>query len=224
MIRLEKISKTYYQGKTEVHALREVSLDLQPSTLTVIHGKSGSGKSTLLKVLALLERPDAGGYELDGEDMLRLSDRRAADLRNRKIALITQSPTLLEASDVNFNVLLPFYIRRERVTAQVREEVGACLQELGIAHYARTRVSQLSGGERQRVCIARAIVSGADYILADEPTGALDSETGRDLLDLLCRLRDMGRSVLMVTHDLDLARYGERRYEMCDGQLSAYTE
>lgn len=222
MIRLERINKTYYQGKTPIQALKDVTLDIPEASLTVIHGKSGSGKSTLLKVLALLDYPDSGHYTLDQDDLVGLSDQKAALIRNRKIALITQAPTLMESSDVEFNVLLPFYIRRERINAMIKETLKRCLSDLGIAHYEKTRVSQLSGGERQRVCVARAIMSGADFILADEPTGALDTETGRDLVRLLCHLRDLGRGVVMVTHDLDLARFGDRRFEMTDGYLNPY--
>lgn len=224
MIRLQSVFKTYRQGKTRITALHDVSLDIPRSSFITIRGKSGSGKSTLLKVLALIEPADTGHYILEGKDLSRLKDGKAARLRNRHLALITQHPTLIETASTEFNVLLPYYIRRERICPDVRRELKQCLESLGMVRYAKTRVSQLSGGERQRVCIARAIVSKAEYIFADEPTGALDSETGKDLMTLLGHLKELGRAVVMVTHDRDFARCGEKRYVMLDGRLSLDTE
>lgn len=220
MITLNSVNKTYRQGNKIIHALKDISLEIPEGSFVSIIGKSGSGKSTLLKFLALIEPADDGTYLLDGQVTTSLKDRDIAKLRNRKISLITQTPSLIETSDVTFNVLLPLYLRGKRVDAAVRDQLAQCLSKLGIDRYAKSRVSQLSGGERQRVCIARAMLSGSDYILADEPTGALDSTTGKLIMQELINLKRMGRCIIMVSHDLEFAGFAEIQYAMSDGVIS----
>jgi len=222
MIGLEHIHRTFPVGEAEVHALRDVNLDLEPGEYVSIMGPSGSGKSTLLNIIGLLDRPTAGVYRLDGEDVTGLSDRQQSQVRREKIGFVFQFFHLVPRLSAAENVELPL------VLAGVQPEeraprVGRLLEEFGITGRAQHRPDQLSGGERQRVAIARAMVMQPAVVLADEPTGNLDQTTGKEVIHLLEVLNGKGIAVLLVTHDPELGGRARRQVRMTDGRIQSDT-
>ena len=216
MIVAESLVKTYMLGGVPIRALDGVSLSIADGELLAVMGPSGSGKSTLMNVLGCLDRPDSGRYLLGGEEVSRLSQNRLAEIRNRRIGFVFQTFNLLPRMTALENVELPLlYAGR----SDAREKAERALKMVGLADRMRHEPSQLSGGQRQRVAIARAIVVDPDIILADEPTGNLDSRTGDEILDLLKSLNAGGRTVVMVTHDPRVAAHCRRRIRMMDGRI-----
>lgn len=219
LVLLEQVSRTYSLGSVEVRALREVSLSIRRGELVAIMGPSGSGKSTLLNLLGTLDRPSAGRYVLDGEPVETLDDDQLAQLRNEKLGFVFQSFNLLQQEDAQDNVELPLlYARISR--SERRARALAALERVGLGERAHHKPNQLSGGQQQRVAIARAIVNRPLLLLADEPTGALDSETSREVMELLLELHRQGMTVVIVTHDPKVASYAERVIVVADGRIS----
>ncbi|MEA2236919.1 MAG: putative transport system ATP-binding protein [Thermoanaerobaculia bacterium] len=218
MILLREVHRSFRVGDDEVHALRNVSLEIGPSEYVSVMGPSGSGKSTLLNILGLLDRPTAGVYEFDGENVTSLDELHAANVRREKIGFVFQFFHLVPRLTATENIELPLVLAgvpaSERAT-----RVSGLLQEFGIAHRARHRPDQLSGGERQRVAIARAMVMRPSAILADEPTGNLDQTTGKEVFALLEALNGRGVALILVTHDPILGNRAHRQIRMVDGEI-----
>lgn len=222
LIEIRDITKVYRMGgDIEVHALRGVSLQVDAGELLSIMGPSGSGKSTMMNVLGCLDQPTSGEYYLDGVDVKRLNDNALAEIRNRKIGFVFQTYNLLPRTTALQNVELPLVYRgvngRER-----RRRVTEALEMVGLADRIHHRPNELSGGEQQRVAIARALTSEPDIILADEPTGNLDSRSGAEIVAIFQRLnREMGITVVFVTHDPDIAAHTRRVVQLLDGRIVA---
>lgn len=217
IIQVENLQKTYTMGKNEVHALRGVRFDLAAGEFVALMGPSGSGKSTLMHLLGCLERPSHGRYLLNGQDVSGLSANRQADVRNQYIGFVFQKFNLLPRLSAQENVLLPLLYRGRAQGA--KQKATAALQTVGLADRARHRPTELSGGQQQRVAIARALVTDPAIILADEPTGNLDSHTGAEILDLLLKLAADGRTILVVTHDPTVAARAGRVLQLYDGLI-----
>jgi len=219
LILMEDIRKTYRMGSETIHALNGIDLRVDHGDFVAIVGPSGSGKSTLMNVMGCLDTPTSGKYLLDGADVTRLSDNRLAEIRNRKIGFIFQNFQLLPRLTALQNVELPLIYRgvpaRER-----REKAIETLRKVGLGDRLRHLPGQLSGGQQQRVAIARALVGDPPLLLADEPTGALDTKTSRDLLDLLQRLNGEGRTIVLITHDPEVAARAKRVVRITDGMLA----
>ena len=221
IIRAEKLTRSYRMGSTTVQALRGVDLSVAAGEFVALMGTSGSGKSTLLSLLGLLDRPTAGGYWLEGKPVAALNRNALAQVRGARIGFIFQSFNLLPRLTAWENVALPLTYRNGQVSPrQQREKALAALTRVGLAERAQHQPMELSGGERQRVAIARALVTQPAVILADEPTGNLDSATGADILNLLTELHHEGRTIVMVTHDPAIAQYAGRVYVMKDGEFA----
>jgi putative ABC transport system ATP-binding protein len=217
MIELQDVSKVYRDGTLEVHALRGLNLKLQRGEYVAVMGPSGSGKSTLLHILGCLDHPTSGRYLFDGEDTARFSDRRLAETRNKRIGFVFQSFNLLLRETALENVTLPLmYAGDNQIAARGR----AALEAVGLGHRLNHRPGQLSGGEQQRVAIARALVKEPHVILADEPTGNLDSASGEHILDLFDQVHGRGITLLVITHNPDVARRAGRTLQLRDGQIA----
>jgi putative ABC transport system ATP-binding protein len=216
VVRAQAITKTYGDG-VEVQALRGVSLEVAEGEMVAIMGPSGSGKTTLLNIVGCVDRPTSGSYWLDGQDVSRLSDRALSRIRNEKIGFVFQTFNLLPRMSAVQNVGLPLIYSRRR---HARGEARRALERVGLLHRARHRPVQLSGGEQQRVAIARALVTDPALILADEPTGNLDSKSGAELLQVLQELNDSGITILVVTHDRNVAQHARRMVEISDGSIT----
>jgi len=219
VIETRGITKVYEMGEFEVHALRGVDLTVENGDFLSIMGHSGSGKSTLMNVLGCLDAPTAGDYILDGTNVHELSPDEYADIRNTRIGFVFQGFNLLARTSALDNVELPlFYDRSDRI-ADPREAAVKALERVGLGDRMGHDPNQLSGGQQQRVAIARALVNEPSIILADEPTGNLDSVTTIDILKLFQELNDQGITVLIVTHEHDIAEYTRRTIEMKDGRI-----
>jgi putative ABC transport system ATP-binding protein len=215
MIEVEDISKTYTRGEHGiVQALKSVSFRIAPGEFAVVRGASGSGKSTLLNILGCLDLPTAGSYRLDGEDVARCSDKQLARVRNAKIGFIFQSFNLLPRTTALENVEVPMVYGQGAVD---RKRALGALDRVGLGGRASHFASELSGGEQQRVAVARALINSPALILADEPTGNLDLNAGREVMGLLSDLNHEGRTVLLVTHDDAVAAYASREILLRDG-------
>jgi putative ABC transport system ATP-binding protein len=220
MIHVENITRTYDMHGAEVRALDGVSLDIAQGEFVAITGPSGSGKSTLLNVLGCLDKPDSGAYVLDGQEVSNLDDEAISTVRNRKIGFIFQSFHLLPRLTVLENVLLPLRFTREPkpdVTARAKE----LLARVGLADRMDHRPTQLSGGQMQRAAIARSLILSPALLLADEPTGNLDSKSAADVLRLLDELHDQGQTIVLVTHDNDIAAHAPRHVRLRDGKVES---
>jgi putative ABC transport system ATP-binding protein len=218
VVRLIDIAKTYRTGEMEVHAVRGVSLEIQRGEFVALMGASGSGKSTLMNILGCLDRPTAGRYMLDEADVSQLDRDQLADIRNTKIGFVFQSFNLLPRTSARENVELPLvYGTRSLTNAQLRERADAVLASVGLGGREDHHPSQLSGGQQQRVAIARALVNEPEIILADEPTGNLDSRTSVEIMGIFQQLNERGITVIMVTHEQDIAAYAKRNVMMRDG-------
>ena len=220
LVSLRQIAKIYRVGEIEVPALKEVSLDIAAGEFVAIMGASGSGKSTLLNVLGCLDRPTKGAYLLDGEEVSRLSSDALAHIRNRKIGFVFQTFNLLPRTTALENVELPLYYGPALGSAGRRQRATALLTRLGLQDRVAHHPGQLSGGQQQRVAIARALVNKPALILADEPTGNLDSRAGAEIMTLFHELNGEGITLVMVTHDPDIARHAQRVVHMRDGEIA----
>jgi len=220
VVKLENFSKTYYTGEVEVHAVKGVSLEIQPGEFVAIMGASGSGKSTMMNTIGCLDRPTGGRYLLDGVDVGELNRDELADLRNEKIGFVFQGFNLLSRTSALENVELPLLYSRSSVRGRDHEELAfKALELVGLADRADHHPSQLSGGQQQRVAIARALVNQPALLLADEPTGNLDTHTSIDIMSIFQDLNRRGMTIAMVTHELDIARYTLRTVVMRDGRV-----
>lgn len=217
VIEASDLTKTYHLGNQQIQALRGVSIRLNRGEFASVMGPSGSGKSTLMHLLGCLDTPGSGSYFLEGEDVGRMGSRDLARIRNERIGFVFQTFNLLPQFNALQNVCLPFLYKRNGDGAAERGQ--AALESVGLADRAKHRPSELSGGERQRVAIARALVTDPAIILADEPTGNLDSETGNDVMDLLARLVGDGLTLVVVTHNPNIARLADSIYHMDDGRM-----
>lgn len=218
LIQIEDMTKTYQMGDIQVHALRGVSLQVQPGEYVAIMGTSGSGKSTLMNMIGLLDRPTDGSYKIRGAESSQLSKSELADLRNREIGFVFQRFNLLPRVSARQQVELPlFYAGLSN--RQTREMALVALEKVGLADRASHRPDELSGGQQQRVAIARALVNQPGLLLADEPTGALDTKTGTEVMALFDELHVQGLTVLMVTHDPNVAHQAERIVTLTDGNV-----
>src|SRR5215472_9245867 len=209
VVRMRDVHRTYRRGSVLVPVLRGVDLEVGAGEWVAIHGPSGSGKSTLLNILGLLDRPNRGTYELEGEDVSRLGDARQAELRNRHIGFVFQSFQLLPRTSALENVATPLVYRRVR-RAERLAAARRALEAVGLAERADHDPGELSGGETQRVAIARALVTDPAVLLADEPTGNLDTVSGAEVLSLLGHLHDDGRTIVVITHEPSVADLADR--------------
>ncbi|MCT6697965.1 ABC transporter ATP-binding protein [Rheinheimera sp. 4Y26] len=221
-IEMNGIGKIFETDEVETHALKNVSLKVYDGDFVSLSGPSGCGKSTLLSLLGLLDTPSSGEYKVDGINVSNLVSDRAAEIRNQKFGFIFQSFNLIDELSVFDNVALPLRYSAQRFQAsQVEEQVRQCLARVGIEHRMNHKPNQLSGGQQQRVAIARALISKPSVILADEPTGNLDSKSGDAVMSLLGELNDAGSTIFMVTHDSRYADFTKKKIQMIDGQIVA---
>jgi putative ABC transport system ATP-binding protein len=219
VVHIKDIHKIYESGEIPVHAVRGVSLDIHKGEFVALMGASGSGKSTLMNLLGCLDRPTRGTYLLDGIDVSKLEKNELADIRNQKLGFVFQGFNLLARTTALENVELPMlYGRSRRHSAkQIRDRALHCLEIVGLANRADHFPNQLSGGQQQRVAIARGLVNEPQVLLADEPTGNLDSKTSIEVMGVFQRLNEQGISIIMVTHELDIAHFCRRNLILRDG-------
>ncbi|WP_277613925.1 ABC transporter ATP-binding protein [Neobacillus muris] len=218
MIEIKNMMKTYKLGGETVNALNNVSLEIEKGEFLAIIGPSGSGKSTLMNMLGCLDRPDQGTYKLDGKDIGKMDDNQLAAIRNQKIGFIFQNFNLLTKLTAVENVELPLLYAGVS-TKERRERALDGLNKVGLKERAGHLPSQLSGGQQQRVAIARALASQPAILLADEPTGALDSKTSKEILQLMKELNEAGHTIILITHDLEIAKQAKRMVSIQDGEL-----
>lgn len=220
VIETTDIAKKYVMGAEEIHALRSVSIQIPRGEYVAFMGPSGSGKSTLMNIVGCLDTPSNGQYILNGQDVSRMTDNQLAEVRNKEIGFVFQSFNLLPRASALDNVALPLIYaglnKRER-----HERALESLRSVGLADRAQHRPNELSGGQRQRVAIARALVNNPSVLLADEPTGALDSKTSHEIMDLFEALYAKGNTIIMVTHEEDIARYAHRIVRLRDGLVES---
>jgi len=220
VVKLENFVKTYHTGEVEVQAVRGVSLEVHTGEFVAVMGASGSGKSTLMNTIGCLDRPSSGRYFLDGVDTGRLSRDELADLRNHKIGFVFQGFNLLARTSALENVELPLLYARPGLSGrEQRERALRALEMVGLAERADHHPNQLSGGQQQRVAIARALVNQPKLLLADEPTGNLDTHTSIEIMGIFQKLNREGMTIIMVTHELDIAHYCLRQVVMRDGRV-----
>jgi len=220
VIKLEDVRKTYHTGEVEVHAVRGVTLEIGAGEFVALMGASGSGKSTMMNTLGCLDRPTAGKYCLDGIDVSKLDRDELADIRNQKIGFVFQGFNLLSRTSALENVELPMLYQRQRVSgASQRERALKALDVVGLSDRAGHTSSQLSGGQQQRVAIARALSNQPSLLLADEPTGNLDTRTSIEIMGVFQKLNEQGMTIVMVTHELDIAQFTRRMVVMRDGKV-----
>ncbi len=220
VIQLADIHKVYHTGEVDVHAVRGVSLTISPGEFVAIMGSSGSGKSTLMNIIGCLDRPSGGNYQLDGIDVSTLDRDQRAGIRNEKIGFIFQGFNLLSRTTALENVEMPMLYNHARIpSAEQANRAAAALELVGLGDRADHKPNQLSGGQQQRVAIARALVNQPSLLLADEPTGNLDSQTSIEIMGVFQKLNDQGITIVMVTHELDVARYTKRTVILRDGKV-----
>lgn len=218
ILELVNISKVYKDKGYSVEALRSVNLSVNAGEMLAIMGESGSGKSTLLKIIGTVDNPTSGQYLFNGIDISKESDKSLAKIRNNQIGFVFQNFALLERESVEYNIRLPMKIKGISRNLQDKK-VNDILGKIGLSNKRKKIVTRLSGGERQRVAIARGMINEPDLLLADEPTGALDSETGKLIMDLLKRINELGTTVIIVTHNIDIAKQCDRIIKIKDGKI-----
>jgi len=218
MIEVEALTRVYLRGTLETQVLKGVTFRVRQGEFVVIMGRSGSGKSTLLNILGLMDRPDGGRYLLDGVDYSRADDDTRSAARNRKLGFVFQQFHLLERAPALRNVTLPLLYAEEDI-GDATERAERALNAVGLAHRARHFPSELSGGEQQRVALARALINDPAVILADEPTGNLDAQSGREVLEIFRSLVGAGRTLVLVTHDRAVAERADRILSLDDGRI-----
>ncbi|MBA3831517.1 MAG: ABC transporter ATP-binding protein [Chthoniobacterales bacterium] len=222
VVRLEDVHKTYRTGEVDVHAVRGVSLEIEAGEFVAFMGASGSGKSTLMNILGCLDRPSRGRYLLDGIDVSGLARDQLADIRNHKLGFVFQSFNLLARTSARENVELPLLYGAHRLTnMELTARANDVLAAVGLAGREDHHPSQLSGGQQQRVAIARALINEPEVVLADEPTGNLDSRTSVEIMGIFQELNERGITIIMVTHEADIASYARRNIVMRDGLVQS---
>jgi putative ABC transport system ATP-binding protein len=221
LISTRDLRKSYDLGSVEVHALRGVSMEIGAGEYLAIMGPSGSGKSTLMHILGCLDSPSSGSYVLDGSEVAGLQSRELARVRNRQIGFVFQNFNLLPRIDLVSNVSLPLVYHGSMSKADRTRKASEQLERLGLGHRLKHKPNELSGGERQRAAIARALVNEPSILLADEPTGNLDQKTGREIMSILDELHSGGRTVVLVTHDSNVADHALRTILIEDGAVAA---
>ena len=219
LIHLEQIDKTYLQGDLTVEVLRGIDLSVSPGEFIALQGVSGSGKSTLMHILGLLDRPSSGRYLFQGQDVAQLADDRLSELRNRQIGFIFQSFYLVPYVSALENVMLPG-LYSATPTRQLQQRAQQLLEQVGLADRMNFRPSQLSGGQQQRVAMARALINDPPLLLADEPTGQLDSTTSAGIMELLREMHHQGRTVILVAHEAEVSAAAERIIVLHDGRIA----
>jgi putative ABC transport system ATP-binding protein len=226
IIEIDQITKIYKMGTVKVTALQDVSLNVQPGEFVAIMGPSGSGKSTLMNILGCLDRPTSGTYLLAGEDISMKNREQLAHIRNQKIGFVFQSYNLLAQATAIQNVLLPLIYRHNgHVSTKERYELAHnILVSVGLIDRDQHKPTEMSGGQQQRVAIARALINSPALILADEPTGNLDSHSGQEIMEILQKLHSEGHTIVMITHDAKNAAYAERVLHLKDGRLNGNTQ
>ncbi len=218
IINIGALTKTYILGKVKVKALRAVDLKIDKGDFVAVMGPSGSGKSTLMNIIGCLDTPSSGKYLLENVDVSRLSDNQLAEIRNKKIGFVFQTFNLLSRSNIYQNVELPLLYSNNSANRQ--KKVLESIDSVGLSKWIRHRPNELSGGQKQRVAIARALTNDPSIILADEPTGNLDSVTGEEIISIFQKLNRLGKTILLVTHEMEVARHTRRIIYLKDGKIN----
>ena len=219
MLKIENLTKTYnYKKSNAFTALKDVSLEVEDGEMLAIIGKSGAGKSTLLHIIGCIDKFEKGSYIIDGTDVHSLSDNKLAKIRNEKVGIVMQDFALIDEYSVIENVMIPLNFSKKKL-GKPKELAMKALERVGIANLAKKPVSKLSGGQKQRAAIARAIVNDPSFILADEPTGALDTKTSSEIMELFTELNKSGKTVIIIAHDLTVADKCKRKIEISDGRI-----
>ncbi len=218
IVKLSKINKIYTSGEVSFQALKDINLEVRKGEFLAVIGTSGSGKSTLMNIIGLLDHPTSGKYELDGQDTSHLKEDTLAGIRNKKIGFVFQSFNLLSRTSALDNVALPLIYAGISLSDR-KEQAKAALEQVGLTDKLDSKPNQLSGGQQQRVAIARALITNPEIILADEPTGNLDSKSGVEVMKIFERLHNEGKTIIMITHEEDIAKHARRRIRIKDGRI-----
>ncbi|OGY41614.1 MAG: macrolide ABC transporter ATP-binding protein [Candidatus Buchananbacteria bacterium RBG_13_36_9] len=216
LIKLEKLDKDYVNEEVVTHVLKEIDLEVRAGEFVAIMGPSGSGKSTLMHIMGFLDKPTSGKYYFKGKEVSNLTDDELAEIRNEEVGFIFQAFNLLQRTSVYDNVRLPLIYSQKKIS---REDVIDAVKSVGLYHRLNNLSNQLSGGEKQRVAIARALVNKPSIIFADEPTGNLDSKTGKQIMEILQDLNDVGKTIILVTHEKYTAEHARRIINLIDGKI-----
>lgn len=218
MIKLEGISKIYNKKKSnEFYALDKVNVEINKGELVAIIGKSGAGKSTMMHIIGCIDDFEEGTYELNGKDISGVSAKKKAEIRNKEIGIVMQDFALIDEYTVEENVMIQLYFTKG--VKNKKDKVKSALEKVGIADLKSKPINKLSGGQKQRVAIARAIVNEPEILLADEPTGALDTKTGQEIMNVFKEINDNGKTVIIITHDMEIAKQCKRIIEIKDGKI-----
>lgn len=219
MIKLENISKTFHEQDLDVDVLKDIDIEVQKGEMIAILGPSGSGKTTLLNIISTIMQPDSGSYEYEGDNVLDNSDKENCRFRNAHVGYVFQNFGLLEDENAYNNIILPLRYNKEIKRAEWKDRVEIYAKYLGIKAILNRKVNKLSGGEKQRVAIARALVANQDLILADEPTGSLDKDNTKVIINLFKKINEQGKTIIIATHDLNVAKACDLVYQLSEGVI-----